>query len=149
MDNIETLSSLPASDNLASDVRTILSEARKHTMRAINSTMVTAYWLIGKRIVLEEQKGAERATYGEQLLKNLSKELRPEFGTGLSYPNLYKMRQFYLTYRNSEKLSTLLIKLSWSHNCLIMRVADTKAREWYLKEASRENSGRLLENKEE
>ncbi len=115
-------------------------------MRAINSTMVTAYWLIGKRIVLEEQKGAERATYGEQLLKNLSKELRPEFGTGLSYPNLYKMRQFYLTYRNSEKLSTLLIKLSWSHNCLIMRVADTKAREWYLKEASREGwSVRQLE----
>jgi len=126
---ITTLQSLPQSDNLREDITHILTEARRVTAKAVNKTMVVAYWLIGKRIVIEEQKGADRAEYGEGLLKKLSKELSPEFGSGLSYPNLYKMRQFYMTYRDNEILSTLWIKLAWSHNCLIMRVADPNARE--------------------
>lgn len=130
------MQSLPTSDNLATDVKYILAEARRGTVRAINTAMVTAYWLIGKRIVIEEQKGADRAEYGEGLLKNLSKELTAEFGNGFSYANLYNMRLFYKTYDDSEKFYTLCIKLSWSHNRLIMRVADPRAREWYLREAA-------------
>lgn len=146
MTEIERLQSIPASNDLAADVRSILSEARHITARAVNTTMVVAYWLIGKRIVVEEQKGAERAGYGDSLLKNLSNELTSEFGNGFSYANLYNMRLFYLTYTDSEKFYTLCIKLSWSHNRLIMRVADPKAREWYLREAAKEQwSVRQLE----
>lgn len=145
MDNIEKLQLLPASNDLSADVRTILTEARRSTARAINTTMTTAYWLIGKRIVIEEQKGAERAAYGEGLLKKLSKELTADFGNGFSYENLKKMRQFYKTYTD-EKGYTLCIQLPWSHNRLIMKVADAKAREWYLREAAREGwSVRQLE----
>lgn len=108
--------------------------------------MVTAYWLIGKRIVIEEQKGAERAGYGDSLLKNLSKELTAEFGNGFSYANLCNMRKFYQTYSRTEIFYTLCIKLSWSHNRLIMRIADPEARKWYLQEAVREQwSVRQLE----
>lgn len=138
MTEIEKLQSIPASNNIAADVKAILSEARKRTAQAINTTMVAAYWLIGKRIVVEEQRGAERAGYGENLLKNLSKELTAEFGNGFSYSNLRNMRQFYLTYSDSEICQTLSSKLSWSHNCLIMRVQNSDAREWYLHEAARE-----------
>lgn len=146
MNDIDKLNQLPASGNITSDIRTILSEARKSTARAINTTMTVAYWLIGKRIVVEEQKGEDRAAFGDNLLKSLSKDLTAEFGNGFSYPNLYKMRQFYQTYRDSEILSTLCIKLSWSHNRLIMRVADPKAREWYLREAAEQQwSVRQLE----
>ena len=145
MDNIDKLQLLPASNDLSADVRTILTEARRSTARAINTTMTTAYWLIGKRIVIEEQKGAERAAYGEGLLKKLSKELTADFGNGFSYENLKKMRQFYKTYTD-EKGYTLCIQLPWSHNRLIMKVADAKAREWYLREAAREGwSVRQLE----
>lgn len=137
MDNIKVLQLLPTSDNLAADVRAILAEARRATVRAINTTMTAAYWLIGKRIVEEEQRGTNRATYGKGLLKNLAKELTAEFGNGFSYTNLKNMRTFFKTYPD-EKGQTLSAQLPWSHNCLIMRFADPKAREWYLHEAVRE-----------
>ena len=139
MNDIEKLQSMPTSANIAADIKSILTEARSITARAVNTAMVTAYWLIGKRIVLEEQKGQDRANYGKKLLKNLSKELTAEFGNGFSYPNLYNMRLFYQTYTDTEKFYTLCIKLSWSHNRLIMRVPDANAREWYLREAASAN----------
>lgn len=146
MNEIDKLNQLPTSGNITSDIRTILSEARKSAARAINTAMTVAYWLISKRIVVEEQKGADRAAYGEGLLKILSKELTAEFGNGFSYANLRNMRQFYLTYVDSEICQTLSSKLPWSHNCLIMRVTDPKAREWYLREAAQEQwSVRQLE----
>lgn len=68
-----------------------------------------------------------------------------EFGNGFSYANLKNMRQFYKTY-SDEIGYTLSSQLPWSHNRLIMRVADWKAREWYLREAAREQwSVRQLE----
>lgn len=146
MSNIEKLQLLPLTGNLSADIKTILTEARSVTVRSINTTMVSAYWLIGKRIVVEEQKGSDKAAYGEGLLKKLSKELTTEFGNGFSYANLYNMRQFYITYSNDEIFYTLCRELSWSHNRLIMRVQDPKAREWYLREAAREQwSVRQLE----
>lgn len=60
--------------------------------------MVEAYWQIGKRIVEEEQGGLAQATYGSGLLKELSKQLNKEFGSGFSYANLRNFRQFYLIY---------------------------------------------------
>jgi len=149
MTDIEKINSIPLSDSISTDIRNILSEARHTTARAINTTMVAAYWLIGKRIVVEEQKGAEKASYGEGLLKNLSKELTAEFGNGFSYANLKNMRKFYKTYPN-EKGYTLCSQLPWSHNRLIMRVQNSDAREWYLREAAREQwSVRQLERNSE
>ena len=146
MSNIDKLQLLPSTGNLTADIKAILTEARSVTVRAINTTMVSAYWLIGKRIVVEEQNGSEKAAYGEGLLKKLSKELTAEFGNGFSYANLYNMRQFYMTYSNVEIFYTLCRELPWSHNRLIMRVQDSKAREWYLREAAQEQwSVRQLE----
>ncbi len=145
MNEIDKLTNLPISGNITTDIRSILTEARRIVVRNVNSTMVIAYWLIGKRIVEEEQHGAERANYGEYLLKNLSKELTSEYGNGFSYANLKNMRQFYKTF-SDPKGYTLSSQLTWSHNRLIMRVPDAKAREWYLREAAREEwSVRQLE----
>ena len=133
-------------DKLVGDVRTLLSQARQATARAINTAMVTTYWMIGQRIVVEEQKGSDRADYGAYILKRLSKELTPEFGNGFSYANLKNMRQFYKTYANDEKGYTLCSQLGWSHNRLIMRVENVEARHYYLKEALEEGwSVRALE----
>lgn len=143
---IEKLTNLPASADLATDIRAILQEARKIVARNTNTAMTAAYWLIGKRIVEEEQHGASTAKYGEHLLENLSKDLTAEFGNGFSYANLRNMRLFYRTYSDFEICYTLCIKLPWSHNRLIMRVQDPKAREWYLREAAQEQwSVRQLE----
>lgn len=128
------------------DIKNILTAARGKAYSAVNTLMVEAYWLIGQRIVEEEQNGADRAAYGEKLLENLSKELTSEFGKGFSYANLKNMRQFYLTYFDSEIRYTLCSKLTWSHNRLIMRVEDSNAREYYLNESINQNwSVRQLE----
>ena len=90
----------PTPENFFSEVITILSEARSKTIRAVNSTMVEAYWLIGKRIVEEEQGGSATAQYGKRLLEELSKSLTGEFGKGFSLANIRNFRQFLLTYKD-------------------------------------------------
>lgn len=128
------------------DIKEILSKARQTAYTAINASMVQAYWQIGKRIVEQEQEGEKRAAYGEQVLKELSIALTTEFGKGFSAANLRNFRQFYLTYPNQKICYTLCSKLTWSHNRLIMRIDDTDARNWYLKEAAEQGwSVRALE----
>ena len=137
---------------LVSDVKAILEQARKRAYQAVNTTMVQAYWLVGKRIVEEEQNGKERADYGEAVLKTLSIALTSEFGNGFSYANLRNFRQFYLTYPDQENCYALrsnsedailyalrsesenpigyalCSQLTWTHHRQIMRVQNPEAR---------------------
>ena len=78
----------------------------------------------------------ERADYGKQTLKELSKALTAEFGKGFSRANLQSMRSFYLTY---EKCQTLSGKLSWSHYCELLSISDPDKRSFYEKEAVNSN----------
>lgn len=129
-----------------SDIKNILEQARGKVRSAVNATMVEAYWLIGRRIVEEEQRGQHKAEYGTRLLENLSRALATDFGKGFSYANLRNFRQFYLTYPDQGICYTVCSKLSWSHNRLIMRVDDAKARAYYLAEgAAQQWSVRQLE----
>ena len=141
-----SLIKLNNTDDYVSDIRDVIAQARQHTAKAINVAMVLAYWFVGKRIVEEEQNGKERADYGHYILQNLSKALTREFGEGFSYSNLRNMRQFYRTYQDDAICYTACSKLSWSHNRLIMRVNDERARMFYLNEAAKQNwSVKLLE----
>lgn len=115
------------------EIKQTVTEARQKAYTAINSAMVEAYWLMGKRIVEEEQQGKERADYGTQLLKELSTELTQEFGKGFSVPSLYNYRLFYQTF--PEIFSTPWRILSWSHYKRLLTVPNPEARAWYLKEA--------------
>jgi predicted nuclease of restriction endonuclease-like (RecB) superfamily len=131
---------------LYKDVLLILKSARQKAYTAVNNQMVQAYWLMGKRIVEEEQKGEQKASYGEALLKNLSIALTAELGKGFTYANLRNFRQFYLTYPDLENCYALRSKLTWTHHRLIMRVENPLAREYYLKECEEQNwSSRVLE----
>jgi predicted nuclease of restriction endonuclease-like (RecB) superfamily len=80
----------------------ILEQARANVVRAVNSNMVTAYWLIGREIVLELQGGDERAGYGKQVIENLSERLTHRYGKGFSTPTLWNFRQFYHAYAFRE-----------------------------------------------
>lgn len=81
-----------------SDIIEILNSAKKKVYTAVNSAMVQAYWLIGRRIVEEEQSGKDRAEYGKQIIDNLSDELSKEFGQGFSARRIREIRQFYFTF---------------------------------------------------
>ena len=112
------------------EISNLLKEARKNIVSNINTTMTKTYFLIGKRIVEEEQNGNERAEYGENLIKNLSKRLTEEFGKGFSVTNLKQMKSFYIAYRKGQTVSDQF-KLSWSHYLILMRIENINERNFY------------------
>ena len=83
-------------------ISNILEEARRNAKTAVNLTMVYAYYEIGRKIVEEEQNGENRAAYGRQLLKELSKFLTKNYGKGYSAENLKLMRRFYMVYSQDQ-----------------------------------------------
>ena len=91
------------------EIHELLSKARQNIISNINSTMTKTYFLIGKRIVEEEQNGNKRAEYGKNLIKILSKKLTKEF------------------------------QLSWSHYLILMRIENISARNFYEIEAIQNN----------
>ena len=124
------------SNNYINEIKTILKNARQKAYTAVNSAMVEAYWKIGRRIVEEEQSGRERAEYGKEIIKNLSKELTEEFGKGFGERNIRNIRQFYVLFSDYEKWKSLISKLTWTHIQKVLRVSDEKARIFYLTEAA-------------
>ncbi|MCL1992067.1 MAG: PDDEXK nuclease domain-containing protein [Spirochaetes bacterium] len=121
------------------DIKQIITAARAKAYTAINTAMVEAYWLIGRRIVEEEQQGKLRAEYGREIIKNLSKELKSEFGSGFSERYLRDFRQFYLNFKELEFGTQRVPNLSWSHIRLILRLADKNAMQYYIAEAAANN----------
>ena len=59
--------------NLFSRVVQIIESARGAVVKSVNSEMVGAYWLIGKKIIEEEQKGQQRADYGERIIEKIGR----------------------------------------------------------------------------
>ena len=121
---------------LRDEIRELVINARQHVAVQVNTELLSTYWNIGKVIVEYEQESKERADYGKQMLKLLSRDLTKEFGKGFSVSNLQFMRRFYQKYQIQQTLSA---KLSWSHYCELLTVSDPDKRSFYEKEAI--NSG--------
>ena len=120
------------------EIHDLLHKARQDIISNVNYTMTKTYFLIGKRMVEEEQNGNKRAEYGKKLMKTLSEKLTKEFGKGFSQRNLEQMRTFYLRYSISQTVSAEF-KLSWSHYLILMRMEDIDARKFYEIEAIENN----------
>ena len=154
----------PSNNKFHSQIVSLLQSAKNKVVRSVNQTMVFTYFEIGKMIVGEEQDGKERADYGKEILKELSKVLTKEFGKGFSVTNLKQMRSFYLLYQKGQTLSdefgkkkpqtvsaesiseTLSrksenknFKLSWSHYLKLMRIDDENERKFYEIESFKNN----------
>ncbi len=144
-----------------SDLKAIASEARKQAYRAADHLLVVRNWLIGWRIVEQEQSGKERAEYGKRVLELASRTLTEEYGKGFGLTSIKNMRSFYLTFSNLQIGQAMLDQfkiagnsirqasldespipfypnLSWLHYERLMRVKDENARLWYLKETAHE-----------
>ena len=93
--------------SLITDLASLIEQGRKAAVRYVNTALVTTYWLIGRRIVEFEQKGKERAEYGEELLTRLADDLSLRFGKGFSKSNLFMMRAFCLAYSERQIFQTL------------------------------------------
>jgi len=122
--------------SLFENVSTIIEEARRKAVKQVNTIIVQTYWNIGRLIVEGEQKGKERAEYGERVLKRLANDLAKKYGRGFSKSNLFLMRKFYLAYP-PQKFQTVSGKfgevriLSWPHYCELITITDDIARSFY------------------
>lgn len=92
-------------DALFGRVVFILEQARGNVVRAVNTQMVQAYWLIGREIVMELQGGEERAEYGKRVLEDLSVRLNERYGKGFSEQSLQNFRRFYIAYYDRIEIS--------------------------------------------
>ncbi len=97
---------------LTQEIKQLIHSSRDSAVRSVNFERVRLYWHIGQRIVEEEQGGQERAEYGKQLIRNLSKELEPLYGSGYLVRQLGLMRQFYGVFPNTN---TLCSQLNWRY----------------------------------
>ncbi|MBI5658164.1 MAG: DUF1016 domain-containing protein [Nitrosomonadales bacterium] len=92
-------------DALFGRVVSILEQAQGNVVRAVNTNMVLAYWLIGREIVEALQGGEGRAEYGKKVIADLSARLTERYGQGLSVANLKNFRQFFQAY--SERCTSI------------------------------------------
>lgn len=125
------------------DIKTIIEESKKNAVRSVDFCRVQMYWQVGFRIQEELQQGKERADYGINLIKNLAKELQPEYGSGFGVRQLEFCRQFYNTYQNTNALRS---QLNWYQYRLLIQIDDKDKREYYELEAVNNGwTGRELE----
>lgn len=130
------MSDLSYTDAMIDEIKGLLLNARQRVAVQVNTELLSTYWNIGRIIVEHEQDSRNRAEYGKQVLKQLSRELTKEFGKGFSVSNLQFMRRFYQNYQIQQTAS---VKLSWSHYCELLSISDIQKRSFYEKEAI--NSG--------
>jgi len=124
------------SQNLIHEIKTLIAKAREGAIRSVDYQRTLMYWHIGERIFNEEQQGKNRADYGNYLIKYLSEQLQPEYGSGFSYRQLHRYRQFY---RMFPIVSTLRTQLSWSHYKLLLSIDNEDKREYYIAETVKNN----------
>lgn len=126
------------SDDILSDMRGIIETSRESAYQAVNVTLIQRNWLLGYRIAEEELGGDDRAEYGLEIIKKLSKELTDAYGKGFTKTNLYSFYSFYKAFPEIfHSLSGKSVPLlSWTHYRTLLQVKDRVAREWYAKEAA-------------
>lgn len=107
------------SNSFNREIKEIILTSRANAVRSVDFCRVQMYWQMGKRIFEEEQQGKERADYGSYLIRNLAKEIQPEFGSGFSYRQLAFCRQFYKTY---PIVNAVRSQLNWTQYRLLIQM---------------------------
>lgn len=124
-------------DNRFTDIIQLIKQSRTNAIKAVNSELINLYWNIGEYI----SKKIEQSEWGDSVvteLANFIQSQEPEI-KGFSDKNIWRMKQFYETYKDFPKLSTVLREISWSHNLAIFsRCKTAEEREFYLKLAKQE-----------
>ena len=115
-------------DTFLNDIRNIINSARQNAVRSVDFCRVQMYWHMGKRIFEEEQQGKDRADYGAYLIKNLAKQLEPEYGSGFSVRQLAFCRQFYRVYPIANALRS---QLNWTQYRMLIQIDDPDKRMYY------------------
>ena len=118
--------------NFIVDIKNKIRNSQYEAMKAVNQTLISLYWGIGQEIYNQQQEKG----WGKSIVEVLSKEIKKDFPNvkGFSSSNLWRMRNFYVTYSNTENLAPLVREISWSKNIVIMeKCKEQLEREFYIK----------------
>ena len=110
----------------------IIERSKARAIRAVNAEMIEMYWQIGKYI----SEKADNDGWGKGVVQDFANFLKQEYpsASGFSAQNIWRMKQFYETYKDKEKLSPLVREITWSNNLLIMAGCKTdESKEFYLR----------------
>ncbi len=113
------------------EIKQRITKAQYEALKVVNKELIALYWDIGK-LIISRQQGE---TWGKSVVEQLSKDLQKEFPgiSGFSARNIWRMRDFYLTYYKDEKLSPLVAEIAWTHNLVIIeKCKDSLEREFYI-----------------
>lgn len=124
------------SQSLILEIKSLIAKSKEGAIRSVDHHRTMMYWHIGQRIFNEEQQVKDRADYGNYLIKYLSEQLQPEYGSGFSYRNLHWYRQFYRTF---PFVNSLRSQLSWTHYRVLLRIDNVDKREYYIAETVKNN----------
>lgn len=108
-------------DKLVHQIQEIDSSLSWQANKAVNQLLTMRNWLIGYYIVEFEQKGEERAVYGDKLIETLAEKLKESDSKGLSYTNLTVFRSFYLEF--PEILRTVSEELKNTSNKILQTLS--------------------------
>src|SRR5574344_1452398 len=121
------------------EIIALIKETRSKVLRSTNRALIDLYWNIG-RYIFEKLVKAE---WGDGVVRQLASYIGKRYPElkGFSDKNLWRMKQFYETYQNSnEIISTLLRQISWSNNIIILsRTKSIEEKEFYLNLCKRDN----------
>lgn len=125
-----------SADSLHADLRALIASSRQRLAGAVNAELTRLYWTVGERLRTEVLGGADRATYGDQLIHRVGEQLAHEFGRGFEAKNLRRMVQFAQTFPQPEIVATLSRQLSWSHFVNLLPLKTEQARQFYAQQAA-------------
>jgi len=114
------------------EIINIIETRRNNAYRKVNEELVSMYWDIGKYV----SEKVNNALWGDKTIENLASFINDKYPTlkGFNRRGIYRMKQFYETYKDDEFVSPLVTQISWSNNLLIMSGDKTREeREFYIK----------------
>ncbi|MBK8428348.1 MAG: DUF1016 family protein [Lewinellaceae bacterium] len=108
----------------------LIAKAKERAYQAVNQELVTLYWHIGEYVSAQVQAKA----WGKSVVQELADFIQRSEPNikGFSSQNIWRMKQFYETYKDNEKLATLWRELSWSHHKLILPCKTEEEQAFYL-----------------
>jgi len=122
---------LTAYNNLFQEIIETINSSRYKAYKSLNRFHMGQNFEIGRIIVQSQQKNE----WGESIVDTLSKDINKQIDgvKGYSSQNLWRMRQFYLAYKDNEDMLELALKVPWGQNMLIIQqLKNEEERKYYL-----------------
>lgn len=126
-------------------VLSIIENAKGRAFKAVNAELIRMYWEVGAYL----SDLCANSSFGDKVIDEVACYISDVAPTikGFHRRGLYRMKQFYETYRDDQFVSALLTQISWTNHLLIMSKAKTaEERDFYVALAAKEHySSRELE----